>query len=79
MKRIGEQLRNNRAESNTKFESSAQDQHAKHSAVRTDLGSMRGDVNTMRTETSAKLNSLEKRMMGLEETLKSLEKSLREP
>ncbi|MGH9917607.1 MAG: hypothetical protein ACRD6W_01855 [Nitrososphaerales archaeon] len=78
VKRIGEQLRSNRSESNTKFESSVQDQQAKHTVVRADLGSMRRDMNTLRTETSTKLNSLEKRLMGLEDTLKSLEKSLRE-
>jgi len=78
VKRIGEQIRSNRGESNTRFESSVQDQQARHTAVRSDLGSVRGDLNNMRTETSVKLNSLEKRLMGLEESLKSLEKSLRE-
>lgn len=77
VKRIGEQIRTNRGESNTKFESSVQDNHAKHTAVRSDLNSMRGDLNSMRTETSVKLNSLEKRLMGLEESLKNLEKSLK--
>jgi hypothetical protein len=41
MERIGEQLRSNRSESNTEFESTAQGQRARHSAVSTDLGSMR--------------------------------------
>jgi chromosome segregation ATPase len=77
VKRIGEQIRSNRGESNTRFESAGQDQQAKHTAVKADLGSMRGELNSMRTETSAKLNSLEKRLMGLEESLKSLEKSLK--
>ena len=77
-KRVGEQIKSNRGEMATRFESSTQDSHAKHTAVRSDLSSMRGDLNTMRTETSAKLNSLEKRLMSLEESLKSLEKSLRE-
>lgn len=78
VKRIGEQLRSNRGESNSKYESSVQDQQARHTALRSDLSSVRGDLNTMRTETSVRLNSLEKRLMGLEEILKSLEKSLRE-
>jgi len=77
VKRIGEQIRTNRGESNTKFESSVQDTQARHTAVRSDLNSMRGDMNSMRSETSVKLNSLEKRLMGLEESLKNLEKSLK--
>jgi len=77
VRRISEQIRANRSETNTKFDSTSQDQQAKHTAVRSDLGSVRGDLNTMRSETSMKLNSLEKRLMGLEESLKSLEKSLK--
>jgi chromosome segregation ATPase len=72
VKRIGERLRSNRGESNSKYDSSAQDQQARHTALRSDFSSVRGDLNTMRTETSARLNSLEKRLMGLEESLKSL-------
>jgi chromosome segregation ATPase len=78
MKKVGDQIRSNRGESNAKFESSMQDQQAKHGAIKTDLSSMRTDVGSMRNDVSMKMNSLEKRLASLEETLRSLEKSLRE-
>ena len=78
VKRVGDQIKNNRGEANTKFDSSMQDQLQKHGAIKTDLSSMRGDLGSMRTDVSMKMNSLEKRLATLEETLRSLEKSLRE-
>jgi chromosome segregation ATPase len=77
MRRIGEQIRNTKGESNSRFESTLQDQQAKHSAIRADIGSMRGDVNNMRTDVAARMSSLEKRLAGLEESMRSLEKSLK--
>jgi peptidoglycan hydrolase CwlO-like protein len=74
VKRVGEQIRSNRGEITTRFESSKQDSHAKHTAVKTELSSMRGDINSMRTDVSVKMNSLEKRLMGLEESEEPREK-----
>lgn len=78
MRKVGDQIKSNRGESNTKFESSMQDQQAKHGAIKTDLSSMRADMGNMRNDVSVKMNSLEKRLASLEETLRRLEKSLRE-
>jgi chromosome segregation ATPase len=78
VKRVGDQIKSNRGEANTKFDSSMQDQQAKHGAIKTDLSSMRADMGNMRNDVALKMSSLEKRLASLEETLRSLEKSLRE-
>jgi peptidoglycan hydrolase CwlO-like protein len=78
VKRVEELIRNTRTESNSRSEKETDEQTAKFTNMRTELGAMRNDINTMKTGLSSRMDSIDKRLNNLELNYKKLEETLRQ-
>jgi peptidoglycan hydrolase CwlO-like protein len=78
VKKVEDLIRNNRAESNAKYDKMVEDQGAKFTNLKTELSAMRTDINSMRTGLTVRIDSIDKRMNTLEINFKKLDETLKQ-
>jgi peptidoglycan hydrolase CwlO-like protein len=78
VKKVEDLIRNNRAESNAKYDKMVEDQGAKFTNLKTELSAMRADINSMKTGLTVRIDSIDKRMNTLEINFKKLDETLKQ-
>jgi conjugal transfer/entry exclusion protein len=78
IKRVEDLIRNNRAESNGRYDKMVEDQGAKFMNLKTELSAMRTDINSMKTGLTVRIDSIDKRMNTLEINFKKLDETLKQ-